>query len=168
VVDPSDLLRAFGLEASDGYPGLPAQVVSTGLPSLVLPLRDIETLGQARMDVERVRAALTALPLGGADAHKALNCYFATPVDGPPATAVEWRTRCLALDLPGYEDPATGSAAGPFGAWVALQGGPARIHVVQGVEMGDRSDIDVDTHDGIVVSGQVLVRARGIIELDDA
>jgi trans-2,3-dihydro-3-hydroxyanthranilate isomerase len=168
MVDPSDLLRALGLDVSDAHPELSAQVVSTGLPSLVVPLRDIDALGRAHMDARPVAAALAALPLGGAAAHMALNCYFATPVDGPPATAVEWRTRCLALDLPGYEDPATGSAAGPFGAWVALQGGPARIHVVQGVEMGDRSDIDVDTHDGIVVSGQVLVRARGIIELDDA
>jgi trans-2,3-dihydro-3-hydroxyanthranilate isomerase len=166
VVDPSDLLRAFGLEASDGYPGLPAQVVSTGLPSLVLPLRDIETLGQARMDVERVRAALTALPLGGADAHKALNCYLVTPVGAAATDALEWRSRCLALDLPGYEDPATGSAAGPFGGWVAAQGGPSRIRVIQGVEMGDRSDIEVDTTDGIVVSGQVLVRATGTMELE--
>jgi predicted PhzF superfamily epimerase YddE/YHI9 len=117
------------------------------------------------MDPEPVAAALAALPLGDAGAHKALNCYFVTPVTEPPETAIEWRTRCLALDLPGYEDPATGSAAGPFGAWVALQGGPRRIRVVQGVEMGDRSDIEVDTSEGIVVSGQVLVRATGSIEL---
>ncbi|MFN8521456.1 MAG: PhzF family phenazine biosynthesis protein, partial [Chloroflexota bacterium] len=134
-------------------------------PAIVLPLRDIDALGRARMDPEPVRAALAALPLGDAGAHKALNCYLATPVGGEHAIATEWRTRCLALDLPGYEDPATGSAAGPFGAWVAVQGGRTRIRVIQGVEMGDRSDIDVDTRDGIVVSGQVLVRATGTIEL---
>ena len=165
VVDASALLNAYGLDASDALPGLPAQIVSTGLPSLVIPVRDVAALGRVRMDPGPVRAALAALPLGDTDAHKALNCYFATPVDGPPASAVEWRTRCLALDLPGHEDPATGSAAGPFGAWVAVQGGPTRIRVVQGVEMGDRSDIDVDTSDGIVISGQVLVRATGTIEL---
>lgn len=165
VVDVSDLLRAFGLDPSDAHPHLPAQVVSTGLPSLVVPLRDATALGKARMDPEPVAAALATLPLGEAAAHKALNCYFATPVGGPHTDATEWRTRCLALDLPGYEDPATGSAAGPFGAWVAVQGGPSRIHVIQGVEMGDRSDIDVDISDGIVVSGPVLVRATGSIEL---
>jgi trans-2,3-dihydro-3-hydroxyanthranilate isomerase len=165
VVDPSGLLGAFGLNATDAHPGLPAQVVSTGLPALVIPLRDIAALGRMRMDPGPVGAALAALPLGDAGAHKALNCYFATPVGGDPATATEWRTRCLALDLPGYEDPATGSAAGPFGAWVAVQGGQARILVIQGVEMGDRSDIEVDTTDGIVISGQVLVRATGTIEL---
>lgn len=164
-IDPTGLLRAFGLDPADAHAGLPAQVVSTGLPALVVPLRDVDALGRARMDPEAVTAALTALPLGDAAAHKALNCYLATPVDGPPADAVEWRTRCLALDLPGYEDPATGSAAGPFGAWVAVQGGPTRIHIVQGVEMGDRSDIDVDTADGITVSGRVLVRATGTIDL---
>jgi len=165
VVDPSGLLRAFGLDPADAHPDLSAQVVSTGLPALVIPLRDMAALGRVRMDPDPVRAALEALPLGDAGAHKALNCYFATPVDAPAGTAGEWRTRCLALDLPGYEDPATGSAAGPFGAWVAVQGGQTSIRVVQGVEMGDRSDIDVDTTDGIVVSGQVLVRATGSIEL---
>ncbi|MET0771855.1 MAG: PhzF family phenazine biosynthesis protein [Candidatus Limnocylindrales bacterium] len=165
VVDPSDLLRAFGLDAADAHPGLPAQVVSTGLPALVIPLRDVAALGRVRMDPGPVAAALAALPLGDAGAHKALNCYFATPVGGTHHDAAEWRTRCLALDLPGYEDPATGSAAGPFGAWVALQGGRRRILVIQGVEMGDRSDIQVDTAEGIVISGQVLVRATGSIEL---
>ncbi len=176
VVDPSGLLAAFGLETTDAHPDLPAQVVSTGLPALVVPLRDVGALGRARMDPAQVQAALAALPLGEAGAHKALDCYLATPVDAaqageptaasvPVVDATAWRSRCLALDLPGYEDPATGSAAGPFGAWVARQGGPGRIHVVQGVEMGDRSDIHVDTADGIVVSGQVLVRATGSIDL---
>jgi trans-2,3-dihydro-3-hydroxyanthranilate isomerase len=166
VVDPSSLLRAFGIEPGHAHPDLPAQVVSTGLPSLVIPLRDVAAVGRLRMDPEPVAAALAALSLGDAGAHKALNCYFVTPVGGTHRDATEWRTRCLALDLPGYEDPATGSAAGPFGAWVALQGGPRRIHVIQGVEMGDRSDIEVDTTEGIVVSGQVLVRATGTFEIE--
>jgi trans-2,3-dihydro-3-hydroxyanthranilate isomerase len=165
IVDPAGLLRAFGLEPADAHADLPAQVVSTGLPALVLPLRDIAALGRVRMDPGPVRAALAALPMRDAGADKALNCYFVTPVDGSPAEAVVWRTRCLALDLPGHEDPATGSAAGPFGAWVAAQGGRARIRVVQGVEMGDRSDIEVDTTDGIVISGQVLLRSTGTIDL---
>ncbi len=165
TLDPSGLLHAFGLDVSDAHADLPAQVVSTGLPALVIPLRDVTALGRVQMDAGAVSAALATLPLGDAGAHKALNCYLATPVGGRPAVATEWRTRCMALDLPGYEDPATGSAAGPFGAWVALQGGPARLLVVQGVEMGDRSDIEVDTSDGIVISGQVLVRATGSMEL---
>ena len=131
----------------------------------MIPLRDVATLGRVRMDAEpvaprwRLSRSATRGPQGAQ--------LLLRDARGRAARsrAVEWRTRCLALDLPGYEDPATGSAAGPFGAWVALQGGATRILVVQGVEMGDRSDIEVDTTDGIVISGQVLVRASGSIDL---
>ena len=107
------------------------------------------------MDPVAVRPALAAI--GEPDR---LTCYFVAEVD-----ATTWRARSLALDLVGWEDPATGSAAGPFGGWLAGLGGPSRITVLQGVEMGDPSRIDVDTGDGIVISGQVLVRATGTIEL---
>jgi trans-2,3-dihydro-3-hydroxyanthranilate isomerase len=155
VVDPGGILRAFGLEASDAHPDLPAQLVSTGLGSVVLPLRDVASLGRVRMEPVAVRAALAPY----ADPQR-LNCYFVAERD-----ATTWRARSLALDISGWEDPATGSAAGPFGAWLAHLGGPSRITVLQGVEMGDPSRIEVDVSDGIVISGQVLLRASGSIEL---
>ncbi len=154
-IDPTPILHAFGLGVDDAHPDLPAQLVSTGLESVVLPVRDIAALGRVRMDPVAVRPALAAI--GEPDR---LTCYFVAEVD-----ATTWRARSLALDLVGWEDPATGSAAGPFGGWLAGLGGPSRITVLQGAEMGDPSRIDVDTGDGIVISGQVLVRATGTIEL---
>lgn len=155
LVDPSPILMAFGLDATDAHPDLPSQLVSTGLRSIVLPVRDIPTLGRVRMVPPAVRAALASMANPGL-----LNCYFVTPVD-----AFTWRARSLALDIVGWEDPATGSAAGPFGAWLAHLGGPSRITVLQGVEMGDPSRIEVDVSDGIVIGGRVLVRSIGSIEL---
>jgi trans-2,3-dihydro-3-hydroxyanthranilate isomerase len=155
VVDPVPILLAFGLTAEDAHPELPAQLVTTGLASVVLPVRDVEALGRVRMDPVAVSAALA--PIAGSG-H--LNCYFVTQSD-----STTWRARSLALDIAGWEDPATGSAAGPFGAWLAHLGGPARITVLQGVEMGDPSRIEVDVSDGIVIGGQVLVRAIGAIDL---
>jgi trans-2,3-dihydro-3-hydroxyanthranilate isomerase len=155
IVEPGAVLRAFGLAPTDAHADLPAQLVSTGLLSLILPLRDVTTLGRVRMDPVAVRAALVPIALPDQ-----LNCYFVTPLK--PDT---WRARGLALDLVGWEDPATGSAAGPFGGWLARQRGPSRITVLQGVEMGDPSRIDVDATDGIVISGRVLVRGSGTIDL---
>jgi trans-2,3-dihydro-3-hydroxyanthranilate isomerase len=155
VVQPDLILRAFGLDATDRHPDLPAQLVSTGLESVLLPVRDVAALGRVRMDPVEVRAALASI----ADPVR-LNCYFVTPID-----EATWRARSLALDLLGWEDPATGSAAGPFGGWLARLGGPTRITVLQGVEMGDPSRIDVDVTDGIVISGRVLVRSTGSIDL---
>ena len=160
VVDAIPLMRAYGLVAADAHTELPAQLVSTGLSSLVVPLRAVEALGRVRMDPAAVEAAVAGLASAGVDAHKPLNCYFVAPVD-----ETTWRARCLALDFAGFEDPATGSAAGPFGAWLAHLGGPSRITVLQGVEMGDPSRIEVDATDGIVIRGRVLVRAVGTIEL---
>lgn len=63
----------------------------------------------------------------------------------------EVRTRNVEL---GFEDPATGSAACALAGWLALDSSPervagdgegrARFRVVQGVEMGRRSEIDVE------------------------
>jgi len=159
VIDPLPILRAFGLNDDDAHADLPAQFVSTGLESLVLPLRDIGALGRLRMDPVAVRAALE--PAVGPDGDPGrLNCYFVTPT-----SVTTWRARGLALDIAGWEDPATGSAAGPFGGWLAHLGGPSRITVLQGVEMGDPSRIEVDVSDGIVIGGRVLVRAVGTIDL---
>ncbi len=155
VVDAGPILEAFGLTSADAHDDLPAQLVSTGLLSLILPLRDVAALGRVRMDPDAARAALAPIAIPDR-----LNCYFVAPLNSGT-----WRARSLALDIVGWEDPATGSAAGPFGAWLALQGGPSHMTVLQGVEMGDPSRIDVDVSDGIVISGQVLIRGSGTIDL---
>jgi trans-2,3-dihydro-3-hydroxyanthranilate isomerase len=154
-VDPTDILRAFGLDPADAHPDLPAQVATTGLDTLLLPLRSVDALSRARMDVGPLTAALGALEAPGW-----LNCYLVAQVDH-----ATWRARNLAPDIVGYEDPATGSAAGPLGGWLAGHGYPPRMTVLQGVEMGDPSRIDVDASDGIVISGQALVRGTGSIDL---
>ena len=154
-VDASALLPAFGLDAADAHPELPSQLATTGLDTLLLPLRSVDALSRARMDVSAVSAAL-----GELDAPAWLNCYLVAQVDH-----ATWRARNLAPDIVGFESPATGSAAGPLGGWLAARGYPPRITVLQGVEMGDPSRIDVDASDGIVISGQALVRASGSIDL---
>jgi trans-2,3-dihydro-3-hydroxyanthranilate isomerase len=155
TVDPAAILRAFGLGASDAHPMLPAQLATTGLDTLLLPLASVDALGRARIDVPALTDALKGLEAPGW-----LNCYLVAQVDDST-----WRARNLAPDIVGYEDPATGSAAGPLGGWLAGHGYPARITVLQGVEMGDPSHIDVDASDGVVISGRVLVRATGSIDL---
>ena len=124
VVDASGLLRAFGLAPADAHADLPAQVVSTGLPALVHPPPG---RGGARPGAHGSRARRQRRWRHSRWATRAptrrSTATSRHPWVAKAATAVEWRTRCMALDLPGYEDPATGSAAGPFGAWVALQGG---------------------------------------------
>lgn len=118
------------------------QLVSTGLPQLMVPIRSL--------------AKLKALPSGGtgmalASVLEALGtgcamCY-ALETERPDAT-VHCRMFAPGLGVP--EDPATGSAAGALGCYLVWHGlvrphdGVAGIVVEQGIEIGRPSLIHVE------------------------
>lgn len=73
-----------------------------------------------------------------------------------------------------WEDPATGSAASTLGGWLGKRKGPGRwtIRIVQGVEMGRRSDIEVRVEVGsdgeinkIELGGEAVEVVEGSISL---
>lgn len=155
TVDPAPILEALGLPPSAAHRSLPAQAMSTGLPTLIVPLDDATDLGQVQMDSARLAEAMV---LPGAD--RALTCYVVAE-----ASHGKWRARSFGTDLAGGEDPATGSAAGPFGAYLKRYTGLDTLVVHQGVEMGCPSVLHVDTSDGIVVSGDVQIVGEGVLTL---
>ncbi|KAK8128547.1 phenazine biosynthesis protein phzf protein [Apiospora sp. TS-2023a] len=67
------------------------------------------------------------------------------------------RTRMLEL---GFEDPATGSAASALSAYLTVAGKSkhARFEITQGVEMGRRSVIQVETKADLQEGGEVKIR----------
>jgi predicted PhzF superfamily epimerase YddE/YHI9 len=107
----------------------------------MLPVRTVAAVSSARLDPGALRAALLRL----ADPESLNNYLVAEERPG------RWRARSFSLDLTGGEDPATGSAAGPFGAYLKARRGETVIVVDQGVEMGSPSRLYVDTTDGIHV-----------------
>lgn len=126
-----------------------AQVVSTGLPALLIPLRDLEALQACSGHP----AALGELGFGDA-----LNVYPFV-FDVPTRTV---RARCFALDLGEFEDPSTGSAAGPLVAYLQDILDVDRVEIRQGVEMGRPSLIEARMDSGRPrVSGRVQVVMAG-------
>ncbi|HNP74506.1 MAG TPA: PhzF family phenazine biosynthesis protein [Kouleothrix sp.] len=107
---PADeVLPIFGLAAGDALPGVPIQVVSTGTPQLMLPLRDHAALRRATIAdaaaYARFRGAAGFFSphlfcLGGATpAGQTFARHFGTPPDTS-------------------EDPFTGSATGGMAAYL--------------------------------------------------
>ena len=94
-LDPAAVTAAIGLRPEDAHPSLAPQHVSTGLATIIAPLRDAEAVSRARKDP----AAVAALAEG------TFNLYLCA-ADGETA-----RARSFPSELDG-EDPATGSAAG--------------------------------------------------------
>jgi len=159
--DRAAVAAAAGLTVDDLRPDLPIQTVSTGLPPLIVPVRDLETLRRARRDGYLVGEVVDRS--GGEELY-----LFAETDDGVTARMFDW-------ELGVGEDPATGSAAGPLGAYLAkhgLAGMPGRVRIRQGEQVGRPSMLEVEVRRegdsfAISVGGGVAIVGRGEFELAD-
>lgn len=151
----SRVLTALNLTEADLYPGLPLEVVSTGLPYLLIMLSSgLERTAIAHPGFETLLAQVGA--------------KFVYVLHLPSCEGRTW-------DNDGrVEDIATGSAAGPVGAYLARHGlespNSAEITVHQGLFVGRPSQmrVAVDAVDGEIeavhVSGDVRMVARGVFD----
>ena len=133
---------------------LQAQVVSTGVPHLLVPVRDQGALGRAR-PMETLAAYLRS---GGAQ-----GCYVfcLDPLDPDTPT----RARFFGPNVGIAEDPATGSAAGPLAAYLVehkLASERRPVVIEQGHAMGRPSRIEVRVSGGGVrVCGTAVLVLEG-------
>ena len=156
-VEIADALAAAGLEHADAAArDLPPQVVSTGLPTLLLPVEG-PALARVRPDREAIDALL--------ERHGATTFYVVAWEPG----AGRANTRSFFVDVDGItEDPATGSAAGPLVSYLQSRAGVESVDVHQGVEMGRPSLLRCHwdhERDRPVVAGDVVVLAQGTVFL---
>jgi trans-2,3-dihydro-3-hydroxyanthranilate isomerase len=165
--DPSELAAALDLSPfAITETGLPVELVSTGLPQLMVPvssLREVQRLDANRLDVGALNRVLGALGTACA-------MVFSLETENPGVTV---HTRMFAPSLGVPEDPATGSANGALGAYlvrhraVPLGTPTTRIESEQGLEMGRPSRLGIEV-DGspeeihaVRVGGQVVQIAEG-------
>jgi trans-2,3-dihydro-3-hydroxyanthranilate isomerase len=110
----------------------PSQIVSTGLPFAIVPIRDAKSLAHLKPDLGKLGALL--------EGTGAKFCYFISPEhDG-------WREVRARMFFYGGEDPATGSAAGCAVSWMVKHGlakSDEQILIRQGVEAGRSSELFV-------------------------
>ena len=159
--DPSALASALNLAQEDLFlKGLEAQMVSTGTAHLlVVPVRDRVAVGHAHPNPEHLASLLGAVGAQG--------CYIfcLDPID-PAATA---HARFFNPSAGIWEDPATGSAAGPLACYLVARGlveDGTTIVVEQGHTMGRPSWIEVGVRGGDVrISGAAVVVAEGTLRL---
>jgi trans-2,3-dihydro-3-hydroxyanthranilate isomerase len=154
-LDPGETLGPLGLQAADADPGLPPQVVSTGVRQLIVPVRDAGVLEQLVPERKPVRALL--------EAHGAITVYFAAC---DPGAGAAW-ARAFFADPGGVgEDPATGSAAGPLCAYLQQRTGVPRVRIEQGVAMGRPSLLECSMEgDRVRVGGEAVVVVEGSLHL---
>jgi trans-2,3-dihydro-3-hydroxyanthranilate isomerase len=158
-LDPEPLMHAAGLNPAEAHQDLAPQVVSTGLPTAVVPLSEPDSLERVQVDYSAIDAALAGVePRAG----ETPNFYLVWA----DLDAGEARARMFATVVPGGEDPATGAAAGPLGAYLAERAGLERVRIRQGEEMGRPSVLEVEIVDGRPrVGGGVIPVIDGEVSL---
>jgi trans-2,3-dihydro-3-hydroxyanthranilate isomerase len=153
-LDAADVLGCLRLEPEDGDPALPVQVVGTGVPQVIAPVRDGEALERAWPDYDAIGPLLRA--------HAAIVLYVVV-LDPESGTA---RARSFCRTRAEGEDPATGAAAGPLCAYAHERLDMRAVEITQGVEMGRPSRLRAEVEDDRVrVGGDVVLLAEGQIHL---
>jgi trans-2,3-dihydro-3-hydroxyanthranilate isomerase len=158
-LDAEALMHAVGLNPAEAHQDLGPQVVSTGLPTAIVPVSEADSLSRIEPDFAAIDAALAdAEPRAGETPN--LYLVWADP------EAAEARARMFTTAVSGGEDPATGSAAGPLGAYLAEHAGRERVVIRQGEEIGRPSVLEVEMADGRPrVGGGVIPLIDGEVTL---
>jgi trans-2,3-dihydro-3-hydroxyanthranilate isomerase len=146
------ILSRLGLQDVDVIGGIDAQVISTGLPYLIVPVS---------------RQALAKAKIVATDLEVRLQAFGAKFI---LLLAVEDRELRTWDNLGRVEDVATGSAAGPAAAylWNLALAGPAHsIELAQGRFAGRTSKITVarDEQQHLLVSGEVWPVSHGFLDV---
>lgn len=170
AVPPQDVVLAVGLDpAAVAATGLPVEEVSSGAAFLYVPVATRAAVDAAEPDTARLRRLTSAF--GGPH----LGVFIFSAEAGEPEATVY--SRMFAPGLGVTEDPATGGASGPLGAYLVTHGvvPPAQagsIVSLQGVKMGRPSRIHVrvaqDTAGAVTrvqVGGQAVLVGEGQLQL---
>jgi trans-2,3-dihydro-3-hydroxyanthranilate isomerase len=134
--DAGRLAAAYGLPADTVVPNLPVQEVNCGSPFFMLPLKSRAAVDQAALDTRAVGAVFEAAGV------TRRGVFVFSPETGADGATVYSRM------LGANEDPATGSASGPLGAYLVRYGvvplaRAGAIVSVQGVKMNRPSRIHI-------------------------
>ncbi|TXI00306.1 MAG: PhzF family phenazine biosynthesis protein [Pseudorhodobacter sp.] len=151
------IAAALGLPESSIVTTTHAPVqASLGLAFVLVELDARATLARAAPVVEVLKKAAEAYPAG---LDFAIFCYVRQ------GEAVDARMFAPLDNMP--EDPATGSASATLAALLAsLPGGPQRLAITQGQDMGRLSQIAVSVGpDGVTVRGQAVKVMAGTLYL---
>jgi len=143
----------------------PLEVVSTGLPVLIVPVRTLTAVRSIRPDASAIEDICGRVGANGI-------MVFTTVTVEPSATV---HARMFAPSIGILEDPATGSAGGALGAYLVQNGvvdvGPmTELFIEQGYEMERPSTIlvQVESDDDVIrsvkVGGQCVMVVEGTLQ----
>jgi trans-2,3-dihydro-3-hydroxyanthranilate isomerase len=133
AVDVEMLAAVIGVSSTDIDARYPIEPISTGLPFIIVPLKTLAAVSQAKLNLDLYNRSVADLPA------QAILIFCAESIDPQRQLHVRVFTECFGIP----EDPATGSANGCLAAYLAKHQyfGSTNIDITveQGIEMGRAS-----------------------------
>jgi trans-2,3-dihydro-3-hydroxyanthranilate isomerase len=160
AVDTELLAAVIGVNPTDIDTRYPIEPISTGLPFIIVPLKTLAAVSQAKLNLALYNRTVADLPA------QAILIFCPESIDPNRQLHVRVFTECFGIP----EDPATGSANGCLAAYLAKHqyfGSPnIDITVEQGVEMGRSSLLYLRanytaTNCPVSIGGRVINIAKG-------
>ncbi len=164
VHDRDTIAALLDLQPGDISADAPIQTLSTGLPFIIVPLKNLSTLQRLTVAPKRAYDYLSRQNL-----LEFADYYYVTRDTSDPA--IDLRSRAIYTT---GEDPATGSAAGCTAAWMVRYGivqSEQTAHILQGVEIKRPSHIfiraskDGDKINNVRVGGHAVPIMEGTLSL---
>jgi trans-2,3-dihydro-3-hydroxyanthranilate isomerase len=167
IADTVAVAAAIGVQPSDFAGGdLPVEIASSGVPFVYVPLKSRAAVDAAALDRARLCALLRTVNL---EEHPV---FVFSPQPANDDATVYSRMFAPGFGIP--EDPATGAASGPLGAYLLQHNAvssdtASRLVSLQGVRMGrpSRIHIALSSRAGVLeevqVGGEAVVVGEGTI-----
>ncbi|WP_033544097.1 PhzF family phenazine biosynthesis protein [Planococcus sp. CAU13] len=147
------------------HPDLPVQTVSSGVPFLFIPMRSLQAVQQIDFRQDLWERHFSMNP-------DTRHIFAFTTETETAEAAVHGRMFAPAMGI--SEDPATGAASGPLGAYLVEHGvlsadadGVCTFRSEQGYEMGRPSTVEITVTinaghiDGVKIGGNSVIVGRG-------
>ncbi len=156
--DRDDIIAALGLAAGDRDERCPVQIVSTGHSKVMVGIRSLETLHALQPDLPRLTTLSGRIGCNG---------YYVFVLTGGDDYLVHGRMFAPAIGI--AEDPATGNANGPLGAYLvrhrlaAPADGVLSFRARQGEALGRPGTIEVSVEADGTTPTVVRVAGRAVI-----
>ncbi len=160
AVDVEILAAVIAVSPADIDARYPIEPVTTGLPFIIVPLKTMAAVSQAKLKLDLYAHSVANLPA------QAILVFCPETIDPSRQLHVRVFTECFGIP----EDPATGSANGCLAAYLAKYqyfGSPTLdITVEQGIEMGRSSLLYLranytPTNCPVSIGGRVVKIAKG-------
>lgn len=159
ILEPEEIFWSLGLSENHQAPGLPVQIVSTGLKDILVPVNSIEALRSIQPDLEEIRKISEVNGVTGYHCFALASGHELTQETSRPTVTAWCRNFAPLFGI--AEESATGTSNGALAAYLSAYGA-VNNDASASFGASGADEFDTDTAPSCHVTGEVMSFAQGM------